>query len=531
MTPRVVRPVTAKPPPREARKRPRTLVNVFSGYGVVLFGAVSAFFLSPFVVHKLGNEAYGTWVLLVSLVGYLGLLDIGVRGAVTRFIAHRHAADDHAASSRYASAGLFLFSITAAITIIVGAGIALGIGRIFNISPELIDTAQVAVFLGAVTMAVAFVGGVYGGIVTGMERFDINAVTEICVQIFRIVAIVLALNAGYELVALASIQLTGGLLILGTNVLLSRWLYPELDMSLRRWTRTDLREILDFSIVTTILRGAGLITLQLDAAVIGMFHPAGLIAYFAVGSNLIVYARSMLDAIAHTITPRISALEGGGELAHAHRLPLVGGRIGALVLLPIIMTFLTRGSTFIGLWMGEEYAGPSGQVLWILALGLWALAGRGVLGAAFLGLNRHRALLAPLGIEAALNLGLSLLWVRSFGIVGVAWGTTVPALLANGAMLPLVYSRVLKTTLRQIYVDLVIRPTVAVVPFALASIAVERLLTVSSVSMFFVQVTMILPLALLGAWHLGLTHRERALFGARLPKPLLRVLALGRELR
>ncbi len=506
-------------------------MNVCSNYGVVLFGAISAFFLSPFVVHRLGNDAYGTWALLVSLVGYLGLLELGVRGAVTRFIAHMHAAGDHAASSRYASAGLFLFSITAAIALIVGAAIALGVGRIFNISPELIGSAQVAVFLGAGTMAVAFIGGVYGGIVTGMERFDINAATEICVQILRIVAIVLALNAGHGLVALASIQLSVGLLTLGANVLLSRWLYPELNVSLRRWTRVDLREILDFSVVTTMLRGASLILLQLDAVVIGMFHPLGMITYFAVGSNLIVYARSIVQAISHTITPRISALEGGGKLADARRLPLVGGRIGALVLLPIIVTFLTRGSTFIGLWMGEEYAGLSGQVLWVLALGLWIAAGRGVLAAAFLGLNRHRALLAPMGVESALNLGLSLLWVRSFGVVGVAWGTTVPALLVNGVMLPFVYSRVLKVTLRQIYVDLVIRPTVAVVPFALASIAVERLLTVSSVSMFFVQVTMILPLALLGAWYLGLTHRERARFGVRLPMPLRRFLTLGREPR
>ena len=30
-------------------------------------------------------------LLLAALVGYLGLLDFGVRGAVTRYVAHHHA--------------------------------------------------------------------------------------------------------------------------------------------------------------------------------------------------------------------------------------------------------------------------------------------------------------------------------------------------------------------------------------------------------------------------------------------------------
>ena len=488
------------------------MVNVVSNYGVLLFGAASAFFLSPFVVARLGNEAYGTWALLSSLVGYLGLLDLGVRGAVTRFVARMHAKGDHVGSSRYVSAGLFIFSIAAVMVLIVGAAIALAIGRVFDISPELIEGAQAAVFLGALTMAVAFIGGVYGGVLTGIERFDINAATEICVQVLRIVAIVLALNAGYGLVALAFIQLSVGLLTLVANVLLSRWLYPELNVTLRRWTRADLADILSFSIVTTILRGATLITAQLDAVVIGLFHPMGMIAYFAVGSNLIVYSRSIVRAISVTLTPRISALEGGGAIADAHRLPLVAARIGTLLLLPIIVTFLTRGSTFIGVWMGEEYADPSGQVLWVLALGLWISAGQGVLGGAFLGLNRHRELLIPMGVEAALNLVLSLLWVRAFGILGVAWGTTAASLLVSGVMLPFVYARVLKVTLREIYLNLVIRPTAAVIPFGLASIAVERSLTTSSVFMFFFQVAMIFPLALIGTWYLGLTHHERGLF-------------------
>ena len=54
-----------------------------------------AFFLSPFVVHHLGNVAYGIWTLVVSVTSFMGLLDLGMRGAVTLFVSKNHVLGDH----------------------------------------------------------------------------------------------------------------------------------------------------------------------------------------------------------------------------------------------------------------------------------------------------------------------------------------------------------------------------------------------------------------------------------------------------
>ena len=85
--------------------------NIASNWGTFAFSAVISFFLSPIVVHKLGDAAYGAWALLVALAGYLGLLDLGVRSAVTRFVARLHATAAHEEASRIASAALAIFTI------------------------------------------------------------------------------------------------------------------------------------------------------------------------------------------------------------------------------------------------------------------------------------------------------------------------------------------------------------------------------------------------------------------------------------
>src|SRR5205085_8084888 len=64
----------------------RIATNILSNWVALALGMAVAFFLTPFVVHHLGNVAYGVWVLVVSLNSYMGLLDLGMRGAVIRFV-------------------------------------------------------------------------------------------------------------------------------------------------------------------------------------------------------------------------------------------------------------------------------------------------------------------------------------------------------------------------------------------------------------------------------------------------------------
>jgi hypothetical protein len=61
----------------------RGLTANWIGYGANL---AVMFFLTPFIIHSLGNVRYGVWCLLVSITGYAGLLEIGVMTSSARHI-------------------------------------------------------------------------------------------------------------------------------------------------------------------------------------------------------------------------------------------------------------------------------------------------------------------------------------------------------------------------------------------------------------------------------------------------------------
>jgi len=79
------------------------------------------------MVRHLGNSGYGVWALTMSVTGYLGLLDLGVRGAVTRFVAKFHARAEDENASRVLSSGLAIFVSVAVLTVAFSVGIALSV--------------------------------------------------------------------------------------------------------------------------------------------------------------------------------------------------------------------------------------------------------------------------------------------------------------------------------------------------------------------------------------------------------------------
>ncbi len=65
----------------------RVLLSTISNYASKAFTLGIWFFLTPYLVHQLGDSAYGLFVLVGSVAAYGSLLDFGIAPAVTKYVA------------------------------------------------------------------------------------------------------------------------------------------------------------------------------------------------------------------------------------------------------------------------------------------------------------------------------------------------------------------------------------------------------------------------------------------------------------
>jgi O-antigen/teichoic acid export membrane protein len=507
--------------------RPRLspiLRNILSNWLGFFVSTVVAFVLSPFIVRHLGNSGYGVWVLMLSLTGYLGLLDLGVRGAVTKYVAKFHAQKADEDASRVVSAALGIFIGAGALAVSVSLSLAFFVGHFFHIPESYQLAARVVMILTGVNIAISLVSGVGGGILAGRQRFDLVNIVEIAGTGLRTFLIVIALSRGRGLIALASIQLFASLTTGLAYFSLSFWLYPQLRIRLANVDRQSFRLIFSFSTYAFLLQAFVYLIFYTDSVVIGAFMPVSFVTFFAIAGSLTNYARALISGISTTISPLASALEASNQDAELQRLFLKGARSATATILPIALSFMLRGRSFIGLWMGPAYGDLSGRVLWILALALLFAGANYVAGGTMMGISKHKFMVPAYLCEALCNLAISITLVRSKGVIGVAWGTTLPSLAMSLFFWPMYVRHVLRVPIRTYVFSAWVLPGIAAVPFAVFTYAIEKWWPARNLLTFFLQVGVVLPIVGLCDWYLCCTALERQDYSQRYIWPAFRAL-------
>jgi O-antigen/teichoic acid export membrane protein len=501
---------------------PHPARSVLTNWLTYLVSGVVSFFLSPFIVRHLGNSAYGIWVLLVSLTGYLGFLDLGIRGAVTRYIARFHAEGQHEQASRTVSSASGLFLVGGLLAIVGSGAFALLAVPHFEIPPAYLRTAQIVVLIAGANVAISLISGIFGGILVGLQRFDLHNSIALSSTGLRAIAILFALGSGKGLITLAFIQLgaTVGEFILG--FLLTRKLYPEMRFSIGHMYRDHVALIFSFGVFALLLQASTYLVYYTDAMVIGAFLPVSMITFFAIAGNLTIYARDLVGGFSRIMTPMASHMEVKKGTAGIRDASLKAARYCALAILPIFITFIIRGHSFISLWMGPSYADLSYHVLWILSIPWVFGAGAAVLSSTILGIGKHKPVVPVAIAEGLCNLILSIILVKKMGIVGVAWGTAIPNIVVDVLYWPWYSKRTLGIPIREYALSIWFYPVVSLLPFAVCTYVVDKLSPAPNLMIFFLQVAAVFPAALVGAWYFGLVREERQAYIHTLTAPMFR---------
>jgi O-antigen/teichoic acid export membrane protein len=483
--------------------------NVIASWGSFGVAVVAGLFVSPFVVHTLGTSAYGVWILVGSLTSSLNILDLGVRSAVTRFVAREHARSDHERAGRMASTARLLFLGAGTVAVLVSFLLSFGLEHWFTIPADLVGVARLTLVIAGVSLAVVLSNSLYGGILLGVQRLDLIGLSDTAIEVARIGLVVSVLALGGGLAGLALIGLLLGLLRHEYMRRASARLYPALRLRFARPRGSDVRAILDVSAFSTLLYVSGTIIAQVNTLVVGALLPVSMVTYYAIGGVLPQYARALNRPIAQTVHPRASRLESTGDAAGLREMICSTGRYSTLVVMPMAVTFITRGHTFIGIWMGEAFKALSGQVLLVLSLGLITSVARHVVQAAFVGSGRHRRLAVWYVLEAATAAALSVMFVSRWGIAGAPWAVVLPGMAVSMVVMPMLLWRHFGIHPTAVWGQVWMRSLVAMVPFAAASFAVDRWWPTGTYAGFFGQILLILPLAAVGALYVGLTAEER----------------------
>src|ERR1700677_3517873 len=181
------------------------VTNVGSSWFSLGFDVLVGLFLSPFLLHWLGDTAFGIWVLIFTITGYYGLFDLGIRSSVVRYVSKFTAVDDIEDLAKLINTSLFSYSCIGVLSLMVTAVLTIYVDTLFKIPPGFHSTARLLLWMVGAAIALGFPLGVVGGFLDGLQKFYVNNWTSVAANAVRVILIVSALTHGKGLLTVAAI--------------------------------------------------------------------------------------------------------------------------------------------------------------------------------------------------------------------------------------------------------------------------------------------------------------------------------------
>ncbi len=411
--------------------------NTLSSFALSIVTMVVALVVTPVLTRHLGHEGYGIWVLVVSVVGYLELLELGLAGATVTFMGRQYAAEDLKALERTINTTFFTLAALGLGALVIAIGIAFVLPTLVHVSPGLVTTTRALVVLLGIDIAASIPMDTFGGGLVSLHRFEVLNATLIAVTIARAVAWILVLTSGGGLLALGVVTVVLGLLGQGARYVLFRRLVPGVSVHPRHFDRAFLRTL---ARPASWFAVSGFVDNFRDYArilVLGIVRNIATAGVFAVGESLSLLGVKAQGPVTRQFFPHAATLMGHDSKHRLRDAVLTGTRIATATTIPFCLVVAVLARPALIAWVGRSYVGaaPAATLLaCAFALDSIATIPRQVLSGT--GEQRTPALIgiAAAAVEVSLVAGLG----YAYGITGVGVATLIAVMVIELGTVPLV---------------------------------------------------------------------------------------------
>lgn len=495
----------------------RMLRNVFSNWTGMAVSMAVAFFLSPFLVHTLGDHDYGLWVLILSLTGYMSLLDVGLRVSVVKYVSQHSTLKEFDRMNAVIGTAFMFYSAAAVVVLCVTVAIAQFFPRVFTIDASDVTTAKYVVLLAGANVALSLVGSIPAGILAGLQRYDVSAAIGITGVLIRTAVIVALLRAGFGIVALASVHLGMQVFFASVSWAFARRTCPELRLAAGSASFATLREMWSYSVFVLVNNFGRFLLFGSGEIVIGSAVGAASVTYYAIAGTIAQYMQQIVVTMTQVFHPYAAALHARGSTDGLRTTALMSTKLSLLIGVPIAVTAVIAGGTFISLWMGPAYGLVAAPLLVVLTLARLVNLSQSGSYEVLLGMNRHRVPTMLNLAAGVLSVAGAVALVSSYGLTGAVVGGALPIVLIHGVVVPMYVIRVLDIGTKRYLREAVLPPLVAVVPYGAALAIAMRLVAPASLPVLGLIVVGTLPIFAVAAWFSCFNASERARVWASLP--------------
>ena len=394
-------------------------------FGSVFWGTIGniisfaiAFLLTPFLIHSLGDEGYGVWLLIIATLGWFRFIDFGFSSAVQRSIAiAMEANDDHKINTIF-SCSIILFGFLGSI-----AAILLFIFSFFpqmlGVDDKYFDVVHIALMILSIKILWDFLMCSFHGFYTGLIRYDVDANINTINEIVKALLIVVMVM-WYNIYGAVFATMIADLMTNIYKIFYTKKLHAKFKFHFKLVKLKEFKALFSYSKHIIALSIASSFSKGVDSLIISHILGLKYVAIYNIAFRLVDMVERALLPILGIFQPIFTRL-----LERKQDIRSEVEQVVSLDLFIVSIFFVPLAifsNDFIFLWLGSGFE-QAHIIVSILAFALVCRTVSRPISQLLLAKAQHKYLSIIKIIAVLINIPLSIIFGKSFGLTGIAVAT------------------------------------------------------------------------------------------------------------
>ncbi|MCB5954623.1 lipopolysaccharide biosynthesis protein [Enterococcus sp. CWB-B31] len=458
-------------------------IGIVLSYGNLITKNLVMFLYTPLLLRILGQSEYGIYQMVNSVMTSLSLFSLGFGSSYIRFFTRSKLKDNKDQVEKLNGMYLLVFLFMGFLAILGGVILILNVNNLYEntLTPTELYTARYLMVLMIINIGLTFPNSVFDCNIMASEQFKFQYSRQLFQTVIAPVLTIPFLLLGFKSLAIVFVQTALTLLFLLLNArfaiskLKMRFQFKNLDVSL-------LKEISIFSFYIFLNQIVDQVNWNVPNFLLGIFAGAKSVAIFAVANQIKLIFMSMSTSFSSVFIPQINKIvsEENDNNKQLTNVMTKVGRFQAVILLYIFGGFILLGQYFVEIWAGKGYVESFyAAILMIVPLFVPLIQNVGIEIQRAKNMHKFRSILYT--IFAGINVLITIVTIKMWGILGATLGTFITMIVCNGLIMNWYYEK--KVLLNMSYFWKSILPLF--IPFLISTLCLSFFKTFVAINSLF----------------------------------------------
>lgn len=388
------------------------------------FQIAVAVFLTPYIIHRIGVDRYGILAILSALTAYSGLFYLGISESFGKFIAEFYALNNNKEIGKVLGSG-FVFYGVVGILLVTSVFLSLPfLMKFLRIPPYLAQDAYIVFMVGIIIFVVTSMFSVFDAVQFGLQRMGSANLIGIISAICNAIGSVFVLRKGYGIPGL----MINSAIVCAINSLLNfiaaYLAMPNVVINHIIFNMDMFKRLFNFGYKMQIVRIGSIVSTQIGKIIIAAFLSIEMVTFYQLGFNIVLFTGSIAGLVTSILIPvfiNILIKDGENALIKAYLKTI---KYITFIAVPLFVFILLASTNIIIFWMNQPIKLATLSIQ-ILSIGWMFYTISYVAGAMCAAINKPILMAEAAVIMVALNVLLSVIFVKIFGFFGAVSGGAI----------------------------------------------------------------------------------------------------------